>query len=137
MDKKKAEHQEQPTIWDIPDDVWPPIQTILDEHYPAKRKGHRRVDRRRVLNGIIFRVRTGCPWHQLPACCGDDSTVHRHCQPWCERGILARLWAVLVETCEALGGVDWPWQAADAAMGNARMGGDVVGRNPTDRGNKG
>jgi putative transposase len=60
MGKKSAEPQEQPTIWEIPDDVWPLIQTILDEHYPAKPKGHRQVDLRRVLNGIIFRLRTGC-----------------------------------------------------------------------------
>jgi hypothetical protein len=44
--KKRAERQEQPTIWEIPDEVWPLIQTILDEHYPAKAKGHRRVDLR-------------------------------------------------------------------------------------------
>jgi putative transposase len=137
MGKKRAKPQEQPTIWEIPDDVWPLIQTILDEHYPAKRKGHRRVDLRRVLNGLIFRLRTGCQWNQLPARFGDDSTVHRHFQQWCQRGLLARLWAVLVETCDALGGVDWQWQAADAAMGKARMGGDLVGRNPTDRGKKG
>jgi putative transposase len=137
MGKKRAEPQEQPTIWEIPDEVWPLIQTILDSHYPAKPKGHRRVDLRRVLNGIIFRVRTGCQWHQLPQQFGDDSTVHRHFQQWCQRGLMARLWAVLVAACDALGGVDWQWQAADAAMGKARMGGDLIGRNPTDRGKKG
>jgi putative transposase len=137
MGQKKAESQEQPTIWEIPDDVWPLIQTILDEHYPAKPKGHRRVDLRRVFNGIIFRLRTGCQWNQLPQQFGDDSTVHRHFQLWCQRGLLARLWAVLVESCDTLGGVDWQWQAADTAMGKARMGGDLVGRNPTDRGKKG
>ena len=89
------------------------------------------------MSGIIFRVRTGCQWNQLPARYRDDSTVHRHFQQWCQRGILARLWAVLVEACDALGGVDWQWQAADAAMGQARLGGDRVGRNPIDRGNKG
>ena len=56
-----------PTIWEIPDEVWPMIQTIVNGHDPAKPKGHRRVDLRRVLNGIIFRLRTGCPWHHLPA----------------------------------------------------------------------
>jgi putative transposase len=137
MGKKRAVPQEQPTIWEIPDDVWPLIQTMLDEYYPAKPKGHRRVDLRRVLNGIIFRVRTGCQWNQLPTRFGDDSTVHRHFQQWCQRGLMARLWAVLVEACDALGGVNWQWQAADAAMGKARMGGDLVGRNPTDRGKKG
>ena len=137
MGKKTAERQEQATIWEIPDEVWPLIQTMLDEEYPAKRKGHRRVDLRRVLNGIIFRLRTGCQWRQLPQPLGDDSTVHRPCQQGCPRGILARVWAVLVEACDELGGVDWPWQAADAAMGKARMGGDCVGRNPTDRGKRG
>jgi putative transposase len=137
MSKKEVEHQDQPTIWEIPDDVWPMIQAILDAHYPAKPKGHRRVDLRRVLNGIIFRLRTGCQWNQLPQQFGDDSTVHRHFQHWCQCGLLVRIWAVLVESCDALGGVDWQWQAADAAMGKARMGGDQVGRNPTDRAKKG
>jgi len=114
MGKKRPEQREPPTIWEIPDDVWPLIQTILDEHYPAKPKGHRRVELRRVLNGIIFRLRTGCQWNQLPACFVDDSTVHRHFQQWCQRGVLTHLWAVLVEACDDLGGVDWQWQAADA-----------------------
>jgi putative transposase len=137
MGKTRAQLQEQPTIWEIPDDVWPLIQTILDEHYPTKPKGHRRVDLRRVLNGIIFRWRTGCPWNRLPARFGDDSTGPRHCQQWCQGAILARIGAVLVATCDALAGVDWQWQAADAAMGKARRGGDLVGRHPTDRGKKG
>ena len=47
------------------------------------------------------------------------------------------LWAVLVEACDDVGGGDWPWPAADAALGKARMGGDRVGRNPTDRGKQG
>jgi transposase len=103
MGKKRAESPELSTIWEIPDDVWPLIQTILDEHYPAKPKGHRRVDLRRVLNGIIFRLRTGCQWNQLPKRLGDDSTVHWHFQQWCQRGLLARIWAVLVESCDELG----------------------------------
>jgi transposase len=127
----------EPTIWEVPDDVWVMIESILTDCYPAKPKGHRRVDLRRVLNGIIFRRRIGCQWNQLPKRFGDDSTVHRHVQPWCQRGILARLWAVLVEACDEWGGVAWQWQAADTAIGKARMGGALVGRNPTDRGKKG
>jgi putative transposase len=95
------------------------------------------VDLRRVLNGIVFRLRTGCQWNQLPRQFGDDSTVHRPFQRWCPQGLFARLRAVLVQECTALNGVDWPWQAADTMMGKARMGGDLVGRNPTDRGKKG
>ena len=127
----------QPTIWEVPDDVWTLIEQVLNEVYPAKPKGHQRVDLRRVLHGIICRLRTGCQWNQLPKQFGDDSTVHRHFQRWCHLGVFERIWAVLVQACEELGGVDWPWQAADTAMGKARMGGDPRGRNPTDRGKKG
>jgi putative transposase len=95
----------QPTIWEVPDDVWTIIEPILNECYPAKPKGHRRVNLRRVLNGIIFRLCTGCQWHQRPTQLGDHSTGHRHFQPWCQRGILARLWAVLVEACDEWGGL--------------------------------
>lgn len=137
MDREQTDNHPIPTVWEIPDEVWPVMQTILAQRYPASPKGHRRVDLRRVLNGIIFRLRTGCQWNQLPKRFGDDSTVHRHFQRWCQLGIFEQLWAVLVQACDELGGVDWQWQAADTAMGKARMGGDVVGRNPTDRGKKG
>jgi len=127
----------QPTIWEVPDDVWTLIEQVLNEVSPAKPKGHRRVDLRRVLNGIILRLRTGCPWHQRPKPLGDDSTVPRHFQRWCTLGVFAPMWAVRVHACEELGGLEWRWPAADAAMGKARMGGDLGGRHPTDRGNKG
>ena len=97
MGQKTAEPQEQPTIWEMPDDVWPLLQTILDEHDPAKPTGHRRVDLRRVFNASICRWRTGCQWNQLPKPFGDDSTVHPPFQLWCQRGLWARLWAVLVQ----------------------------------------
>jgi putative transposase len=51
--------------------------------------------------------------------------------------MFARMWAVLGEACEDLDGVDWEWQAADSMMGKARMGGALVDRNLTDRGEKG
>jgi len=47
------------------------------------------------------------------------------------------IWALLVEECDSLGLVDWEWQAADGAMGKARLGGDQIGPNPTDRAKNG
>jgi putative transposase len=68
-------------------------------------------------------MRTGCQWNRLPEKFGSDSTVHRTMQRWIKRGVLQRFWAVLVEHCEELSGVEWEWQSADAAMGKARFGG--------------
>ncbi len=76
-----------------------------------------------MLNGIIYRLRSGCQWNRVPKDLGDYSTVHRTLQRWAELGVLSRMWAVLVEGCEELGNVKWEWQAADGAMGKARFGG--------------
>jgi hypothetical protein len=59
MAKRKTSKPQALTIWELPDAVWPMMQAIVDEHYPPKPKGPRRVNLRRVLNGVIFRLRTG------------------------------------------------------------------------------
>jgi putative transposase len=111
------------TIWEVPDELWERIEPIIMEKDPAKSRGRRRADSRQMLNGIIFRLRTGCQWNRLPKELGDDSTIHRTLERWVELGVLSRMWAVLIEECEELGNVKWEWQAADGAMGKARFGG--------------
>ncbi|MBP8645661.1 MAG: IS5 family transposase, partial [Syntrophobacteraceae bacterium] len=91
----------------------------------------------RFLNTILYRIRTGVQWNHLPREFGDDSTVHRWFQRWCKEGIFEKIWVVLLDQCEELGGVDWEWQSVDGRMGKARFGGDKVGKNPTDRGKPG
>ncbi len=131
----------EPTIWKIPDDVWEIAVEILDREYPKRVKGHRRVELRPIINGVLYRLRTGCQWNHLPKEFGDDSTIHRHFQAMCERGVFVQLWAALVERCDELDGVDWEWQAVDGSMvkarGKSQMGADAVGKNPTDREKRG
>lgn len=112
-----------PTIWQVPDELWAKIVPVLAEYDPPKRTGRKRIDPRRALDGIIYRMRSGVQWNQLPQEFGDDSSVHRTFQRWANLGVFQRIWAVLVADCAALGGVDWEWQSADAAMGKARFGG--------------
>ena len=119
-----------PTIWEIPDDLWDQIHPVILEMDPPKSMGRKRVHPRRILDGIIFRMRTGCQWNRLPKELGDDSTIHRTFQRWVELGVLERIWAVLVEEWEELGGVEWEWQAADCAMGKARFGGIQLAATP-------
>ncbi len=76
-----------------------------------------------MLEGIIFRLRSGCQWNHLPKELGDDSTIHRTFQRWVGCGALEGIWAVLIEECQELGGVNWEWQSADCSMGKARFGG--------------
>lgn len=119
MDKRS----ELGTIWEVPDDLWERIEPIIAELDPPKATGRRRADPRQMLDGIIFRLRSGCQWNRLPRELGDDSTIHRTMQRWVGLGVFERIWGALVEECEALGAVDWEWQSADGAMGKARLGG--------------
>ncbi len=111
------------TIWTISDALWEVIAPILAEVDPPKTTGRPRVDARRTLDAILFRLRNGCQWNQFPERFPDDSSVHRTFQRWVRLGLFERLWATLVQACEELGGVDWEWQAADGMMGKARLGG--------------
>ena len=134
MARKRRQKAKPPdTIWGVPDVLWERIEPLILEAHPPKKTGRPRSDLRRVLNGIIFRLRSGCQWNKLPKHFGDDSTDHRWFQRLCADGFFEALWAVVVFECEELGGVDWQWQAADGAMDKARLGGQI-GRNPTDRG---
>jgi len=123
MARRKKKAKPLPTIWEVNDELWTIIQPILDQLDPPAKTGRPRTGPRHALNGIIYQMRSGCQWNQLPAKFGDDSSVHRAMQRWIGKGVLERLWAVLVENCAELGGVNWQWQSADGAMGKARFGG--------------
>lgn len=126
-----------PTIWEVPDHLWSIVGPVIMELDPPKPRGRKRADPRKMLAGIIFRMRTGCHWNKMPKELGDDSTIHRTFQRWQQLGVFEEIWAELVKNCEELDGVEWEWQSADGSMGKARMGGDKIGPNPTDRGKRG
>ena len=123
-----------PTIWEIPNDLRQRIEPVILELDPPKGRGRKRVDQRKMLEGVIFRMRSSCQWNRLPKELGDDSTIHRTWhrtfQRWVERGVLEGVWAVLIEECRELDGVDWEWQSADCSMGKARFGGALLAAIP-------
>lgn len=132
--RKKEIERPLPTIWQVDDELWARAEKVLEQWDPPARFGPDRIDQRKALDGVIYRMRSGIQWNQLPKEFGDDSSVHRTFQRWVERGVIGRLWAVLVEGCEELGGVDWQWQSFDGAMGKARHGGIKSDRTqPTGR----
>ena len=127
------------TIWEVPDGLWAEVRQVLEELDPPRNTGRPRVDQRRALDGVIYRLRSSCQrrpelaegWNHLPEKFGSDSSVHRTFQRWLEKGVFERVWALLIERCNELGGVVWKWQAADGSMGKARSGGTRSGPTPS------
>ena len=92
-------------LWEISDGLWAQIQPVLLAADPPKATGRKRVDQRRMLDGIVYKFVSGCQWNRLPKELGDDSTIHRTYQRWVSLGVFERVWAMLEAESEELGGV--------------------------------
>ena len=78
-----------------------------------------------MLDAIIYRMRSGVQWNQLPRTFGADSTGR-----FAADRVMREIWAELVRECDELGEVSWEWQAADGVMGESRFDGGARGPNP-------
>ena len=64
--------------YELSDHEWGIIGPML----PNKPRGVRRVDDRRVLNGIFWVLRSGAPWRDLPEGCGPHTTCYNRVVRW-------------------------------------------------------
>src|ERR1700732_2953848 len=73
--------------FDLTDFEWSVISPLL----PNKPRGVARVDDRRVLNGIFWRLRTGAPWADIPERYGPHTTCVNRFNRWRKAGVWDRL----------------------------------------------
>ena len=81
----------------LPLDLWERIEPLLAEMDPRPDTGRPRKSDRAVLTGILFILKTGLPWEQLPREMGYGSgmTCWRRLQRWIELGAWERIHSVL------------------------------------------
>ena len=103
----KRKHQHISTIIRIPDDLWNEIKNILPNEKPSNTIGRPIVPYLKVLDGIMFVLRTGCQWKMLPREYGSGSTCHRRFQEWRESGIFDTLWTRLLKIYDNMIGIKW------------------------------
>jgi transposase len=94
--------------FEITDDEWERLAPLLPSTKP--RRGGRWRDHRQVLNGILFRVRSGVPWRDLPEQYGPWQTVCKRFARWQADGTWARVEACLRTQADAAGQLDWDAQ---------------------------
>ena len=73
---------------DLTDRQWQLIRQLLP---PRSDRGRPRIDRRRVINAILYVVRTGCQWRMLPKCFPNWSTVYGVFWRWRRDGVWQRI----------------------------------------------
>jgi putative transposase len=127
-----------PTIWHITDDLWKLIAPILGREKQPGTPGRPATPFRRILDAIIYVLRTGCQWQAIPRQeYAPGSTVHGRFRQWVENGVFERAWVVLLEHYDELVGIEWKWQAMDGVITKAPLGGEQTGPSPVDRGKSG
>ncbi|MDX2403886.1 IS5 family transposase [Streptomyces microflavus] len=94
----------------------------LEPHLPAARpRGGRWSDHRQVVNGILFRVRTGIPWRDLPDRYGSWKTVYERHRRWSADGTWDRILHALQAEADPAGKLDWTMVGVDSTTCRAHQ----------------
>ncbi len=125
----------------LPDALWERIEPLLPPVKPRRFRfpGRKPLTHRQALTGILFVLRTGIRWNDLPCelGCGSGSACRKRLQEWQQQGVWDRLHHLLLEELQGADQLDWSRAAVDSSFSRALGGGEDTGPNPTDRGRKG
>ncbi len=92
---------------------WQLIQSILPERMATT--GRPATDPRRMLNGILWILRTGAPWRDLPEYFGPWQTVYDHFRNWRRGGVFDRILDALHIRLDREGKIDWDLWCIDGS----------------------
>jgi transposase len=82
-------------------------------------------DSRAVLNGILWILRTGAQWADMPDRYPPKSTCHRHFQQWTESGVFVKILTALAQDLKERGGIDLSEGFIDGTFAPAKKGATV------------
>jgi len=93
---------------------WERLQPLLPPQKPPT--GRPAADHRRRLDGILWLLRTGAPWRDLPERYGPWCTVASRCYRWRKAGIWTRLFAAVQPQADRAGQLDWDTHSGDGTV---------------------
>ena len=96
------------------DDQFARLEPLLPPQKPATGKPNK--DHRLVLDAILWRLRTGTPWRDLPERFGPWQTAYSRFRRWQEAGIWDRILAALQAEADARGELDWSLHFVDGTV---------------------
>ena len=100
--------------YELTDEQWERLQPLLP---PQKAKtGRAALDHRRIVNGILWIVRSGAPWRDLPERYGPWQTVATRFYRWRKAGIWDQLFAAIQQQADAAGQLDWHVHYVDSTI---------------------
>lgn len=121
---------------ELTDQEWGSLAPLI----PSAATGRPRVDDRRVINGMLYKIRTGVPWRDLPHRYGSWQTVYTRSRRYALSGVFTQALQQIQAQADAAGAIDWLVQidstivrAHQHAAATGRKGGCVRRTNRTIR----
>jgi len=108
---------------DLTDEQWAVIQPLIPD--PPKRpdgKGRPWKDARDVINGVLWALRTGAPWYDLPDRYPPYQTCHRRFQHWVRSGVFEKVLQTLADDLQERGGIDLSECHIDVRLSSPKKG---------------
>jgi transposase len=114
----------------VSDELWNRIAPLIPPEPEKPDGGRPRVPDRSALRGIIFVLKTGIPWEDLPQemGCGSGMTCWRRLHDWNEAGVWERLHKILLDELGSRGHIDWSRASIDGSYVPAKRGANKRGR---------
>ena len=114
---------------ELTNEQWELLEELIPE--PKTRedgRGRPWKDARQVLNGILWILRTGAPWKDLPGRYPPYQTCHRRFQQWSSDGTIERILEELAVHLEETGKIDLEEAFIDGTFVSAKKGGQKSGK---------
>src|SRR5262245_171321 len=116
----------------LSDKLWAVIEPLVPQWTPSPKGGQPRLEDRKALTGILFVLKTGIPWEDLPyeMGCGCGMTCWRRLRDWQLDGTWRRIHAELLARLDDAGRIDWERAAIDSSSVRAVFGGSIPAPSP-------
>jgi len=111
-------------VRDLADTQWQILDSLIPQPTPrGVGRGRPWKDRRAVLNGILWVLRTGAPWADVPDRYPSYQTCHRRFQQWVRSGVMKGVLEALALDLKARGALDVREAFIDGSFAPAKKGG--------------
>jgi transposase len=104
---------------DLSDQQWQQLQPLLPPQKPTT--GRPSKDHRTIINGILWVLRTGAPWRDLPEGYGPWCTVASRFYRWRQNGLWDGILMALQQQANVQGKVNWELHYVDGTMVRAHQ----------------
>ncbi len=113
---------------ELTDEQWHRLEPLLPP--PRKGRGRPRADDRKTLNGILYVLRTGCRWQDVPREYGSPATCWRRLRAWEQDRTWECIWRGLLTLLDEQKKLEWAKAFLDGSFVPAKKG-DTVSARPS------